>query len=67
MSGSFGFKLTVNFNIALLSRHMQHVSFFGLEVLTFKMVIKVSARKQEVNKNATRSPVNIAINDNHSL
>ena len=38
---------------------------FGLEVLTFKMVIKVSAWKPEVNKNATLSTVNIAINDNH--
>ena len=37
------------------------------EVLTFKMVIKVSAWKPEVNENATISKVNIAKNDNHSL
>ena len=41
--------------------------FFFLEVLTFKMVIKVSAWKPEVNENATFSTVNIAINDNHRL
>ena len=41
--------------------------FFYLEVLTFKMVIKVSAWKPEVNENATLSTVNIAINDNHRL
>ena len=40
---------------------------FCLEVLTFKMVIKVSARKPEVHENATLSTVNIAINDNHRL
>ena len=31
------------------------------------MVIKVSAWKPEVNKNATLSTVNIARNDNHGL
>ena len=40
---------------------------FCLEVLTFKMVIKMSAWKPEVNENATLSTVNIAINDNHRL
>ena len=40
---------------------------FCLEVLTFKMVIKVSACKPEVNEHATLSTVNIAINDNHRL
>ena len=40
---------------------------FCLEVLTFKMAIKVSAWKPEVNENATLSTVNIAINDNHRL
>ena len=40
---------------------------FCLEVLTFKMVIKVSAWKPEVNENATLSTINIAINDNHRL
>ena len=59
MNGSFGFKLSENFNIALLSRHTQHISC--LEVLTFKMVIKVSSYKPEVNENATLSMVNIAI------
>ena len=42
MNCSFGFKLSENFNIALLSMHMQQI-FFYLEVLTFKMVIKISA------------------------
>ena len=42
-------------------------NFFGLEVLTFKMVIKISAWKPEVNENATLSTVNIAINDNLRL
>ena len=41
--------------------------FSCLGVLTFKKVIKVSARKPEVNKNATLSAVNNAINDNHRL
>ena len=41
--------------------------YFCLQVLTFKIVIKVSALKPEVNKNATLSTVNIAINDNHML
>ena len=40
---------------------------FCLEILIFKMVIKVSAWKPEVNENATLSTVNIAINDNHRL
>ena len=40
---------------------------FCLEVLTFKMAIKVTARKPEVNENATLWTVNIAINDNHRL
>ena len=40
---------------------------FCLEVLTFKMVIKVSAWKPEVDDHATLSAVNIAINDNHRL
>ena len=40
---------------------------FCREVLTFKMVIKVSALKPEVNENATLLAVNIAINDNHRL
>ena len=66
MNGSFGFKLSENFNIALLSMHKQQI-FFCLEVLTFKMVIKVSAWKPEVNENATLSTVKIAINDNHRL
>ena len=66
MNGSFEFKLSKNFNIALLFMHTQLI-FFGLEVLTFKMVIKVSAFKPEVNENATLSTVNIAINDNHRL
>ena len=42
MYGSFGFKLSENFNIALLSMHTQQI-FFCLEVLTSKMVIKISA------------------------
>ena len=41
--------------------------FFCLEVLTFKMAIKVSASKPEVNENATLYMVNIAIKDNHGL
>ena len=41
--------------------------FFFLEVLTFKMVIKVSAWKPEVNENVTLYKVNFAINDNHRL
>ena len=65
MNGSFEFKLSENFNIALLSMHTQQI--FCIEVLTFKMVIKVSARKPEVNENATLSTVNIATNDNHRL
>ena len=40
---------------------------FCLEVLTFKMVIKVSAWKPEVNEHASLSTVNIAINNNHRL
>ena len=63
MIGSFGFKISENFNIALLSMHPQHI--FCLEVLTFKMVIKVLVSKPEVNENTTLSTVNIAINDNH--
>ena len=66
MNGYFGFKLSENFNIALLSMHMQQICFF-LEVLTFKMVIKVSAWKPEVKENATLSTVNIAINDSQKL
>ena len=66
MNGSFGFKLSENFNIALLSMHTQQI-FFCIEVLTFKNVIKVSALKPEVNENATLLTVNIAINDKHSL
>ena len=46
--------------------HMQLI-FFVLEVLTYKMAIKVSARKPEVNKNVTLSTVNFAINDNRRL
>ena len=46
--------------------HMQQILFY-LEVLTFKMVIKISARKPEVNENATLSTVNIAIKDNQRL
>ena len=41
--------------------------FFCLEVLTFKMVIKVLVWKPEVNENTTLSTVNTAINDNHRL
>ena len=41
--------------------------FFCLEVLTFNLVIKVSAWKPEVNENVTLSMVNFAINDNHRL
>ena len=41
--------------------------FFCLAVLTFKIIIKVSAWKPEVNENATFSTVNIAKNDNHRL
>ena len=41
--------------------------FFCLEVLTFKMVIKVSAWKPEVNENVTLSTVIFAINDDHRL
>ena len=41
--------------------------FFCLEMLTFKMVIKVSAWKPEVNENVTLSTVNFAINDHHRL
>ena len=66
MNGSFGFKISENFNIVLLSMHPQQI-FFCLEVLTFKMVIKVSVSKPEVNENTTLSTVNIAINDNHRL
>ena len=65
MDGSFGFKLSENFNIALLSMHTQQI--LCLEVLTFKMIIKVSARKPEVNENLTLSTVNFAIIDNHRL
>ena len=61
MNGSFGFKLSENFNIALFSMHTQQI--FCLEVLTFKIVIKVSAWKPEVNENATLSMVNVAINE----
>ena len=42
MNDSFGFKLSENFNIALLSMQTQCSDFFGLEVLTFKNVLKVS-------------------------
>ena len=42
MNGFFGFKFSENFNIALLSMHTKQI-FICLEVLTFKMVIKVSA------------------------
>ena len=66
MNGYFGFKLSENFNIALLSMHTQQI-FFCLEVLTFKMVIKVSAWIPEVNENVTLSTVNSTINDNHRL
>ena len=66
MNGSFGFKLSENFNIALLSMQTQQI-FFGLEVLTFRNVLKVSAWKPEVNEHATLSTVNIAINDKHRL
>ena len=41
--------------------------FFCLEVLTFKMFIKVLAWKPEVNENVSLSTVNFAINDNHRL
>ena len=41
MNGSFGLKLSENFYIALFSMHT--LQFFCLEVLTFKMVFKVSA------------------------
>ena len=47
--------------------HVHATYCFCLEVLTFKMVIKVSAWKPEVNENASLSTVNIAINDNHRL
>ena len=66
MNGSFGFKISENVNIAPLSMHTQQI-FFYLQVLTFKMVIKVSPWKPEVNENATLSKVNVAINDNHRL
>ena len=66
LNGSFAFKLSENFNIALLSMHTQKI-FFLSWCLTFKIVIKVSAWKLEGNKNATLSTVNIAINDNHRL
>ena len=66
MNGSFGLKLSQNFNIALFSRNTQHICFC-LEDLAFKMVIKVSARQPEINENATLSTVNIAINDKHRL
>ena len=68
MNGYFGFKLSENFNIALLallSMHTQQI--FCLEVLTFKMIIKVSAWIPEVNENVTLSTVNSTINDNHRL
>ena len=65
MNGSFGFKLSENFNIVLLSKHTQQIFLF--EILTFKNVIKVSAWKPEVNENATFSTVNIAMNDKHRL
>ena len=55
-----------NFNIALLSMHTQHICLC-FEVLTFKVVIKVSAWEPEVNENATLSTVNIAINVDHRL
>ena len=54
-------------NSILLYILCTHNRLFCLEVLTFKMVIKVSALKPEVNENATLSTVNIAINDNHRL
>ena len=66
MNGSFGFKLSENFNI-LLSYYAHATEFFGLEVLTFKIVIKASEWKPEVNKNATLLTVNTALNDNHRL
>ena len=66
MNGSIGFKLSESFKIALLSMPTQQI-FFCLEVLTFKMVIKVSAWKPEVNENVTLSMVYFALNDNHRL
>ena len=65
MNGSFGFKLSENFNMALLSMLKQPI--FCPEVLTFKMVIKVLAWKPEVNENATLPTIDIAINDIHRL
>ena len=41
MNGSFGFKLSEIFDIALLPILTQQI-FFCLEILTFKMVFKVS-------------------------
>ena len=65
MNSSFWFKLSENFKIALFFCTRNRI--FCLEILTFKMVIKVSAWKPEVNENATLSTVNIEINDNHRL
>ena len=47
--------------------YTQATEYFCLEVLTFKMVIRVAACKPEVNEHVTFSTVNIAINDNHKL
>ena len=65
MNCSFGFKLSENFKIALLSMHIQQISLsssFDLQNghQNFSM-------KPEVNENATLSTVNIAINDKHKL
>ena len=60
------FRISKKFNIALLSMQTQQI-VFGLEILAFKNVLKVSAWKPEVNENATLSTVNIAINDKHRL
>ena len=65
MNCSFGFKLSENFKIALLSMHTQQISLsssFDLQNghQNFSM-------KPDVNKNATLSTVSIAINDNHRL
>ena len=48
MNGSFGFKLSENFNIALLSMHTQQIFLFSS--LTFKMVIKFHHGNRKLTK-----------------
>ena len=65
MNGSFGFKLSENFNIAQLTMRTQQIFL----VLSFDLQNghQSFSMKTEVNENATLSTVNIVINDNHRL